>query len=137
MSKKFLRVTRESRRRQSEHQGHDGHRSCRACHASRDVPASETGSHEHNKEIRSSGEKIKYLGEKTIPFKSIEAVHRCIKFWSANVVKPLISMIKAVQAGNVVVLNDKNPRIRNYQDGSHQAGREQRGVHHGHVGLSR
>ena len=32
----------------AEHQSHNEHRS-RACHARRDVPASETGSHEHNK----------------------------------------------------------------------------------------
>ena len=76
-----------------KHQSHNGHRSCRACHAGRDVPGSETGSYEHNKKIvAANGERIKDLGEKTIPFKSVEGVHRCIKFRSANVVKPLISM---------------------------------------------
>ena len=37
-----------------KHQSHNGHRSCRTCHAGRDVPESETGSCEHNKEIRYS-----------------------------------------------------------------------------------
>ena len=32
--------------------------------------------------------------------------------------KPLISMRKVVQAGNVVVLDEKNPRIRNNRDGT-------------------
>ena len=36
---------------------------------------------------------------------------------SANAVKPLISMRKVVQAGNVKVLDEKNPRIRNNRDG--------------------
>ena len=49
--------------------------------------------------------------EKTIPFQSVEGVHRCIKLRSANVVKPLISKRKDVQAGNVVVLDEKNPHI--------------------------
>ena len=58
------------------------------------------------------------MGEKTIPFKSVEGVHRCIKFRSASVLKPLISMRKVVQAGNVVVLDEKNPHIRNNRDGT-------------------
>ena len=35
-----------------------------------------------------------------------------------DVVKPLISMRKVVQAGNVVVLDEKNPHIRNNRDGT-------------------
>ena len=38
--------------------------------------------------VAANGERIKDLGEKAIPFKSVEGVHRCIKFRSANVVKP-------------------------------------------------
>ena len=53
--------------------------------------------------VAAAGERIRELGEKTIPFKFVEGVHNCIKFRSANVVKPLISMRKVVQAGNVVV----------------------------------
>ena len=48
--------------------------------------------------VAANGERIKYMGEKTIPFKSVEGVHRCIKFRSANVVKPLTSMRKVVQS---------------------------------------
>ena len=55
----------------------------------------------------------KTIGENTMPFKSVEGAHRCIKFRSANVVKPLISMRKVVQAGSVVALDEKNPHIRN------------------------
>ena len=51
-----------------------------------------------------NGERIKDLGEKTIPFKSVEGVHKCKKIRSANVVKPLISMRKVAQTGDVVVL---------------------------------
>ena len=57
--------------------------------------------------VAANGEKIKDLGEKSIPCKSVEGVHRCIKFRSASVVKPLISMRKVVQAGNVVVLDEE------------------------------
>ena len=35
-----------------------------------------------------NGERTKDLGEKTIPFKSVEGVHRCTQFRSANVVRP-------------------------------------------------
>ena len=34
-----------------------------------------------------NGERTKDLGEKTIPFKSVEGVHRCTQFRSANVVR--------------------------------------------------
>ena len=68
--------------------------------------------------VAANGEKIKDLGEKTIPFRSVEGVHRCFEFRSARVVKPLISMRKVVQAGNVVVLDEKNPHIPNNRDGT-------------------
>ena len=68
--------------------------------------------------VAANGERIKDLGEKTTPFKSVEGVHRCKKIRSAKVVKPLISMRKVVQTGNVVVLDEKNPRIRNNRDGT-------------------
>ena len=55
---------------------------------------------------------------KSIPFKTNEGVQRCITFRSANVVKPLISMQKVVRAGNTVVLDGRNPHIRNTRDGT-------------------
>ena len=60
--------------------------------------------------VAANGERIKDLEEKTIPFKSVDGVHRCTKFRSASVVKTVISTRKVVQAGNVVVLDGKNPR---------------------------
>ena len=75
--------------------------------------------------VAANGEQIKDLGEKRIPFKTNEGIQRCITFRSANVVKPLISMQKVVRAGNIVVLDEKNPHIRNTRDGTDQAGREQ------------
>ena len=68
--------------------------------------------------VTANGEQIKDLGEKTIPFKTNEGVQRCITFRSASVVNPLISMQKVVQAGNTVVLDEKNPHIRNTRDGT-------------------
>ena len=68
--------------------------------------------------VAANGEQIKDLDERRIPFKTNEGVQRCIMFRGANVVKPLISMQKAVQAGNTVVLDEKNPHIRNTRDGS-------------------
>ena len=68
--------------------------------------------------VAANGDRIKVSGQKTIPFKSVKGVHRCKKIRSANVVKPLISTRKVVQAGNVVVLGEKNPHIRNNRDGT-------------------
>ena len=68
--------------------------------------------------VAANGEQIKDLGEKNIPFKTNEGIQRCITFRSANVVKPLISMQKVVRSGNVVVLDEKNPPIRNTRDGT-------------------
>ena len=68
--------------------------------------------------VAANGEQIKDLGEKKKPFKTNEGVQRCKTFRSANVVKPLISMQKVVRAGNTVVLDEKNPHIRNIRDGT-------------------
>ena len=68
--------------------------------------------------VMTNGEMNKDLGEKAIPFKSVEGVHRCMKFRSANVVKPLISLRKVVQAGNVEMLDETNPHLRNIRDGT-------------------
>ena len=63
--------------------------------------------------------KFEDLGVKATPVKSVEGVHRCTNFRSASVVKPLMSMRKVVvQGGNVVVLDEKNPHIRNNRDGT-------------------
>ena len=67
--------------------------------------------------VAAIGEQIKDLGQKSIPFKTNEEFQRCTTFRSANVVKPLVSMQKVVRAGNVVVLDEKNPHIRNTRDG--------------------
>ena len=37
---------------------------------------------------------------------------------STSVVKPLISMHKVFRAGNIVVLDEKNPHVRNTRDGT-------------------
>ena len=68
--------------------------------------------------VAANGEQIKDLGDKSIPFKTNEGVQRCITFRSANVVNLFISMQKVVRAGNIVVLDEKNPHIRNTQDGT-------------------
>ena len=63
--------------------------------------------------VAATGEQIRDLGERTIPFKTNEGVQRCLTFRSASVVNPLISMQKVVRAGNIAVLDEKNPHIRN------------------------
>ena len=68
--------------------------------------------------VAANGDQIRDLGEKNIPFRTNPGVQRCITFRSANVVKPLISMQKVVRAGKVVVLDEKNPHIRNIRDGT-------------------
>ena len=68
--------------------------------------------------VAANGEQIRDLGEKKMPFKTYEGIQRCIAFRSASVVKPPISMQKVVRAGNVVVLNERNPHIRSIRDGT-------------------
>ena len=68
--------------------------------------------------VTANGDQIRDFSEKNIPFRTNEGIQRCITFRSANVVKPLISMQKIVRAGNVVVLDEKNPHIRNIRDGT-------------------
>ena len=46
--------------------------------------------------VAANGEQLTDLGEKTIPFKTNEGVHRCVTFRSASVAKPFISMQKVV-----------------------------------------
>ena len=41
-----------------------------------------------------------------------------VTFKSSSVVKPLVSMQKVVRAENVVVLDENNPHIRNFRDGT-------------------
>ena len=68
--------------------------------------------------VAANGEQIKDLGEKRIPFQTNEEVQRCIMFRSANVVNPFMSIQKVVPAGNTVVLDEKNPHIRNTRNGT-------------------
>ena len=68
--------------------------------------------------VAADGEQTRDLGEKTIPFKTNEGLQRCITVRSASVVKPLISVQKVVRAGNIVVLDEKNPHIRNTRRGT-------------------
>ena len=87
--------------------------------------------------VAAIGERMKNFSEKTIPFKSVERVLRCKNFMSANVVKPLISMRCCASwqcrgAGWEESAHSKQSRRH-----SHQAGREQMGVHHGHGCVSR
>ena len=60
--------------------------------------------------VAANGEKIKDLCEKN-PYHSspLKGCTGALKFRRASVVKPLISMRKVVQAGTVVVLDEKNP----------------------------
>ena len=68
--------------------------------------------------VASNGEQIKDLVEKNIPFETNEGIQRCITYRSARVVKRIISMQKVVRAGHIVVLDEKNPHIRNFRGGT-------------------
>ena len=59
---------------------------------------------------------IKVLGAQTIPFKRNGRSQRCITLRSASVVNPLISVQKVVPAGNIVVVDEKIPHMRNTRD---------------------
>ena len=84
--------------------------------------------------VAAKGEQINDLGEKK-HFKTNEGTQRAKTLRSASVVKPLTSMQQVVRAGNVVVLDEKNPHIRIFS--RRNDGREQRVAHDGHVGLHR
>ena len=58
------------------------------------------------------------LEGKTSPFKTHEGFHRCTTLRSANVGKLVIPMQKVCGAGNIVVLDVKDPHIRNTRDGT-------------------
>ena len=64
------------------------------------------------------GQRIRNMGEKTTPFKTSEGVHRSVTFGSGSVVKRLASIRKVVQAGNVVVLDESKPHLRNTRAGT-------------------
>ena len=69
--------------------------------------------------VAENGEQIKDLGEKNIPFKTNEGIQRCITFRSAECCQTShFNAKKVVRAGNVVVLDEKNPHIRNTRDGT-------------------
>ena len=69
--------------------------------------------------VAANGDQIKDLGEKSIPFKTKERIQRCITFRSAICCEAShINMQKVVRAGNVVVLDERNPHIRNTRDGT-------------------
>ena len=68
--------------------------------------------------VAANGERIKELGDKTIPFKSAEGVHRCIKFRCASVVKPFDLNEKGHAKWQCRVFDEKNQHIRNNQDGT-------------------
>ena len=73
--------------------------------------------HDHDEEILCSREQSETWVRKLChsrPLKECTGAFFC----SANVVKPLISMGEVVQAGSVVVLDEKNPLIRNNRDGT-------------------
>ena len=76
--------------------------------------------------VAANGEQIKDLGEKNIPFKTNDGiqVHTTQK---RECCQTLVSMQKVVRAGNMVVLDEKNPHIRNISEWKrYEAGREQR-----------
>ena len=49
--------------------------------------------------VAANDEQITDMGEKTIPLKTNEEIHKCITLISASVAKPVISMQRVVRAG--------------------------------------
>ena len=71
-----------------------------------------------NNFVAANGEQIKDLGAKRHSIQDKRGNSRCTTFRSASVVKPLISIQKVVRTGNIVMLDEKNPHIRNIRDGT-------------------
>ena len=70
------------------------------------------------KSVAANGDQIKDLGEKSIPFKTNEGIQRCITFRECECCQTSLSKRKVVRAGTIVVLDEKNPYIRNTRDGT-------------------
>ena len=68
--------------------------------------------------VEANGRQTRHLGQKTLPFETIVGIQRFETFRSASVVKPLFSVQKVGQTGNIVVLDEKNPHKRNTRDGT-------------------
>ena len=64
--------------------------------------------------VAASCEHVRDLGEKTIPFETDEGDSQMQNIQ----VKSLISTQKVVRAGNIVVLDEKSPHVRNIRDGT-------------------
>ena len=58
-----------------------------------------------------NGEQNRDLGEMAVPSTTNQGIHRCGTLRRGNVVKPLISMQKVVRAGNIAVLDARNPHV--------------------------
>ena len=57
--------------------------------------------------VAANGDQIKDPGEKTIPSKTNDGIHRFIPCRSASVMQPLLSMQKVIRAGNTVDAADE------------------------------
>ena len=68
--------------------------------------------------VAANGTRIQDEGEKVVPFTTGEGQARKVRFRAAEVMKPLISMVKVVAAGNDVVLDRTNPHIRHRKSGA-------------------
>ena len=68
--------------------------------------------------VAADGERTQDLGEKTILFNSIERCAQVQKNQECKRYEAFDLSEKVVQDGNVVVLDEKNPHIRNTRDGT-------------------
>ena len=66
--------------------------------------------------VAANGQRIRDLGEMTIRPKTNDGTQRRITSNSASMVKPFISIQELFRAGNIVVLDEKNPHIRKTRD---------------------
>ena len=86
--------------------------------------------------VAANGEQIKDLGEKSIPLKTNEGASSEVhNIQESECCETLISMQNVVPSGNIVVLDGKNPHIRNTRDGT--VIKLDVCVHNGHVDLPR
>ena len=78
--------------------------------------------------VAANGSKIADEGEKLVPAHTSAGKSITVKFRAASVVKPLMSVRRINQAGNVVVLDDKDPYIKCRKTGDITKLRCQNGV---------
>ena len=105
-----------------ESQSQHGPWSCGACHALRNVPTCQTRAQKSPKRVvAANGEQIRDLGEKDCSFQDTQGNFKDAQHSEMRVLSNLSFQCRKLvgpEPVNIVVLDEKNPNIRNTRDGT-------------------